>query len=363
MNIARALSIGLATFVVTAIVACGGGEGSSEFGNGNGGNNSPNDPGNGGDGFFPGGGGSIGGAGGVNAQCATSTAKAELVPVYLVFMYDRSGSMNDDSKWTACRQGMKSFFSDAKSAGINASLAFFQANANACDPNSYATPSVNMRPLPDTAFGASIDALTPNGGTPTLPALRGAIAHAKTQAQAHPGAKVAVVLVTDGQPNDCNSSVDNVSNEAKASAAQIPTYVVGVGTALQNLDRVAQGGGTSKAFIVATNNPQQTADDFQKALQVIRGAALSCEFKVPTPPVGKDIDYNTVNVVYSPSVGARDTLTYNATCQGGTGWHYDNAAKPTKIVLCDATCTAVQKDQSAKIDVVTGCATKGGITK
>ena len=53
--------------------------------------------------------------------CATQSAVAEAKPVYLVFMFDKSGSMDKSSKWTSCSAGLKSFFGDAKSAGMSAS--------------------------------------------------------------------------------------------------------------------------------------------------------------------------------------------------------------------------------------------------
>ena len=65
---------------------------------------------------------------------------------------------------------------------------------------------------------------------------------------------------------------------------------------------------------------------------------------------------------YSPSSGQPQTFTYDASCMlSSGGWHYDNATMPTKIVLCPSTCTAVQADAGASIDIVLGCATKGGV--
>ena len=172
-----------------------------------------------------------------------------------------------------------------------------------------------------------------------------------------------MVLATDGIPNDCNSNVQNVAAAAAGVAATVPTYVIGVGDQLQSLDTIAAGGGTSKAFVVAVGDPTKTASDFQAALAVIRGATLACDFKLPTPPAGKTLDINSVNVVYTPSNSAAGTLTYNKDCTGGVGWHYDDANAPQKIILCTGTCGTVQADHAGKIDIVTGCATKGGVVR
>ena len=104
----------------------------------------------------------------------------------------------------------------------------------------------------------------------------------------------------------------------------------------------------------------QTAQDFQTALNAIRGLTLACEYQIPPPPQGETFDEAKVNVVYTPTNGGPQTLTYNQSCTGGTGWHYDDLNNPKKIILCQSTCDSVQQ-KSGKIDIVLGCATSGGI--
>jgi hypothetical protein len=282
-----------------------------------------------------------------------------------VFMFDKSKSMDDDSKWTSCSMGLKSFFADPKSKGMNASLQFFPLGDNEdaieCSEASYQATQVDMRSLPNASdFATAIDAITPAGGTPTLPALSGAIAYAKqiraTRAAQDQG-KVAIVLVTDGEPNHCSSSISAVQSAAAAAKNDVPTYVVGIGK-VKALDKIAVAGGTQKAFIVSTADPTQTATAFQSALATIRGAALSCEYKMPAPPAGKTLDLGTVNVVYTSGAGAADTLTYSKDC-ATPGWRYDNPNAPSKVQLCPTTCNAVKADNAAKIDIELGCATKG----
>ena len=341
-------------FGLVAVVACSGGDGSG-FPNGSngGGNPDASNPG-----FNIGGDGGSGGGGDLS-QCATTTAQPNPVPVDLVFMFDKSGSMDQNSKWTSCASGLTSFFGDAKSAGMSASLQFFPQSAE-CSTNVYAAPQVALRALPDsTTFANAISANNPNGGTPTVPALTGAVQYAQSIASSKPGDKVAIVLVTDGEPNDCNSTVQGVANVAASVASTIPTFVIGVGNT-GNLDAIAQAGGTNKATIVSTNSPQQTETDFQTALNAIRGITLACEYQLPPPPQGETFDENKVNVVYTPTNGGPQTLTYNQNCTGGTGWHYDDPNKPTKIELCGTTCSGVQA-ASGSISIVMGCATNGVI--
>jgi len=359
MGIVRKAWVTGSFVVVGAIVACGGGPGGGGFGNGDGTSNDPTLGGGGGGGS----GGTLGGGGGDGgadlSKCATASAAPSPVPVNLVFMFDKSGSMADASKWPSCVQGLGAFFADPSSKGLNASLQFFPGSPE-CTTATYQSPAVAMKALPDSStFQQSMAAKSPGGGTPTLPALGGAIAYAQQIQQQHQGEKVAIVLVTDGEPNDCSSTVPAVAGLAATVAKNIPTYVIGVGGALQNLDAIAFGGGTGKATVVQTNNPQQIAQDFENALNTIRGLSLACEYKIPPAPNGTTIDYGKVNVVFTPTNAAQETLVYSQDCSNMSGWRYDDPKAPTKIQLCSGACNAVQKDKSGKIDVVFGCKTNG----
>lgn len=361
--------------VAFAAVACGSSN-DSTFGDPNGGTD-PNGTSGGNTAFGgtsggtvdPNGGTSGGTSGGVGTvkpvsatdACASSNAGVDALPIYLVFMVDKSGSMGGGSlgvKWTPAVAALKSFFADATSANIHASLAFFKS-ANECSVGSYATPAVAMKALPDsTAFAASLDANSPGGGTPTLPAEQGAVQYAQSVAAGlTAGEKVAVVLVTDGDPNDCNSTPGNVAAAAATVAATIKTYVIGVGPDAASLDQIATGGGTAPHIQVNTTSAATTAADLKTAIGKIKAAQLSCDYTLPPPPSGKTIDVNAVNVNYTTG-GATNTLGYSADCSNPGGWHYDSTTAPTKIIMCPTICTTLQNDTSGgKIDIVFGCST------
>jgi hypothetical protein len=365
-----ALAVGV---VALLAVACGSG-GSSQFGDGNTlGDGTQNGGGGNGGGF---GGASSGSPGGVTpgSACATSSAATNAPPIHLVFMFDRSGSMKfnpqPNNKWDACTTGLKSFFGDPSSANFFASMQVFPSDGgNTCNVSAYQNYLVPEVTLPDSAgkLGAALDANgpQPNFGTPTLPAMKGAIGYAQgVKAKLTNGEKVAVVLVTDGEPNDCNSNPQNVAAEAATVAATIPTYVIGIGTSLSNLDTIAQGGGTNKAIIVSDANPNQITPDFEAAVGAIKNAALGCEYALPKPPNGQQLDINAVNVNYTPGGGQPQTLTYSKDCSNPNGWHYDNPADPQHVEMCPGICDTLKKDQSGgKLDVIFGCQTAGGVTR
>ncbi|MBX3203092.1 MAG: VWA domain-containing protein [Labilithrix sp.] len=293
-------------------------------------------------------------------SCATRSATAEPKPVYLVFMFDKSGSMTSSAspKWSAAKAASRAFFESTDSEGVSASLTFFpDAQTYSCSASAYSTPQVTMAALPSTAFGTSLDSQSPAGGTPTHAALQGAIAYA--QGIAPSDGKVAIVLVTDGLPDSIcgGNSVTAVRDLAASVAGTLPTYVIGVGDQLASLNDIAAGGGTGDAFIVNASDPNQIQQDFLGAINTIKASALACDYAIPPPPAGERLDRAKVNVS-QVSGSSRVPLPHNPTCSGGSGWRYDDADAPRRIVLCEASCDAV-KAQPGRMEVLFGCATRG----
>jgi hypothetical protein len=310
-------------------------------------------------------------------SCAAASQQAELAAVYLVFLLDESGSMGDGEhgdrtmKWDPVTSALNAFYADPDSAGITASLSLFPLNKNTgsgvatqdkpadCDATMYGNPEVPPRALPDDkTFAAAIAKLDPPNefGTPTLPALSGTIAYAETLLAEDAARKVAIVMVTDGDPVSCkDNTIDNTAAAAAAVADRIPTYVIGVGESLTSLNKIAAGGGTDAAFIVSLDDPAQTRKDLLEAINLIRGKSIACDLPIPAPPAGKKLDPDKVNVQFTADGQASTSLVYGTACTGDTAWHYDDPAKPTKILLCDSACSTVKADPMGKLDVVFGC--------
>jgi hypothetical protein len=60
-------------------------------------------------------------------------------------------------------------------------------------------------------------------------------------------------LITDGIPNACGSDSEGTAAIARAAfsdRAPIPTYVIGVGPALDEVNEIAFAGGTDAAFLL-----------------------------------------------------------------------------------------------------------------
>jgi hypothetical protein len=248
-------------------------------------------------------------------------------------------------------------------------------NATSCDVTQYAAPAQAIATLPAsaTALLASIDATTPNGETPTAPALTGAIQQASAWAKAHPDHRVVAVMATDGLPTECMptdiNQVGAIAAQGVAATPSIDTFVIGVfgptdvaDGAPGNLDTIAKDGGTTSAFIVDTT--KDVTAQFVAALDAIRGGKLDCDFQIPQPKGGQTLDYSQVNVQVSIT-GQPDTLLYYVgsvdKCDATTGgWYYDtdpSVTPPTKIIACPKSCTAFQASNDASVQIALGCQT------
>lgn len=94
---------------------------------------------------------------------------------------------------------------------------------------------------------------------------------------------------------------------------------------------------------------------------VVSTSGLECSWAIPAAPSGETFDRDRVNVQYSLSRGAAQSLLQvanAAACAGRSGWHYDDAGKPTRIVACANTCAELQQDPAAQVDVLFGCSTQ-----
>jgi len=388
----RVKRIGPILVGVLLAVACSGKNDTSQVA---GGAASGNGIGSGGNGLIVGNGGSSAngtGSGGdttfdPDAACATSSANGQPVPVDLFFMVDITGSMDcpvpDDpsqpacevkpqgtiaktTRWTVESAALKAFIADPANAGLGMGIKFFPATSKLCNAASYVTPAVEIGTLPGaaTALNDAIDQQKPDGQTPTEASLDGALQHATAWAKMNPSHRVAVVYATDGYPMGCNGdSIDAAAAKAATAFAanpSIPTYVLGVGPNLSDLNKIATQGGTKQAFLIDTKG--DAATQLSAALASIRTTAVvGCTYVIPPPPKGETLDPAKVNVTYTDSKGKVTTVLQDpagTTCDQGTGWEY--SADGTQLNLCGSLCTAVKADMGGSLQVLFGCATEVG---
>ncbi|MCC6555434.1 MAG: VWA domain-containing protein [Polyangiaceae bacterium] len=353
--------------------------------------------------------GTGGGSTGVGGGCAATSSKAQKIPLDMYIMLDQSGSMDESAgsgtKWQAVTQALSTFVQQPGLDGVGVGIQYFGvppgggaqcgstcfsdadcgaavcgpcfvtvpgfpgiclggSGGDSCDPNDYATPEVEIAPLPGVASAIinSMAAHSPTTGTPTSPALQGAVQHARDWRIANPSHVVIAVLATDGVPQSCDTDLNNINGIAAAGAngnPQVLTFVIGVGPELGALNGIAQAGGTGQAFLVDSSpNAEQ---QFLDAMNAIRGSALACSYQIPVPQSGTP-DFNAVNVQYTPGDGGQPVVipkvANEAACPpSGLAWYYDDNASPTQIILCDGACAQISADATGQIDILLGCET------
>ena len=305
--------------------------------------------------------GGEGGAGGEGA-CTSVSETAAPIPLDLIIILDRSGSMQG-VKWTGTKSALSSFFDDPASEGIAVGMVYFptiKPFADVCSELSYKLLDVPIDTLPENSFALtnSMPANATGGTTPTHAALKGALMAATAYQDANPEHKVNVVLATDGDPNGCEEvDIDDIADLAKSARDYngVHTYVIGVeGSVLPNLHKIAKAGGTEAAYDVTVD-----ISEFAETMDEIRSSALACEFGIPPPPGGEVLVPDEVNFTYTPG-GTDMPVTIPraqdlADCGDEPGWYYDFNPSPTKIILCPASCTTVQNDAEAAVAVAFGC--------
>jgi len=349
------------------------------------------------------------GASSQGGGCAGELHNAEKVPLDMYIMLDQSGSMQDPpasgsgTRWDAVVAALTAFVNQGESAGIGVGIQYFPLSdggptcnvvncssddqcgvgcgpcmmafpgfgfcqgigaGDSCDAMDYATPDVEIAPLPGNAAAivTSMGSHGPTGGTPTSAALQGAVDHATTWANSHPGHAVIVVLATDGDPSGCDENLANINAIAAAGANGTPpilTFVIGVGGSVAALNGFAAAGGTTQAFMIDQDPNAEQA--FLAALNAIQGQAIPCAYLIPEPDGGETINFNEINVYYTPSGGVEAVIPRvdsAADCPpSGLAWYYDDPAAPTQILLCGDTCATISADTGGEVKIVVGCET------
>lgn len=95
---------------------------------------------------------------------------------------------------------------------------------------------------------------------------------------------------------------------------------------------------------------------FQEVAQgVVESVGLPCTFAPPEAPEGQTVDLNRIVVTYTPGgVGDSTSLARvadEASCSDNS-WYVSGTGE---ISLCPTTCSAVEADEAAAVQILTGC--------
>ncbi len=307
-----------------------------------------------------------------DASCVRDVIDLLSPPTDVFVMIDTSGSMQcpaaDDmcelapptpmrpTRWDAVMNAINGFVNAPASAGIAVGIGLFPISPTICTAMDYAQPVVAIAALPGNAQRVSnaLAMVAPAGNTPTVPALTGAINYAKTYMTATPTRSAAVVLVTDGLPNGCSSTIaaaSMVAMNAFVATPSITTYVVGLGNTA-SLDQIAlAGSGNTRHYFPATG------DVGAKLLAALREAtnASSCDYALPMRPF--DPNLVTLQITLGPNGTPQNVrkVQNSAACGAAGGWYYDDPVLPAKATLCPQSCDPVKTTEGSRIRFIIGC--------
>ncbi|HWO12774.1 MAG TPA: hypothetical protein VNN80_24920 [Polyangiaceae bacterium] len=252
-------------------------------------------------------------------------------------------------------------------------------NATDCNSARYAAPAVEIGPVAMrlVAIDAALSAQPPQGETPTVPALQGALDHARSWAQAHPDQSVSIVLATDGLPTDCNTPVATapvatapvpidqvlaIAGQGLAGSTPIRTHVLGVfqpgdAASRANVDAIARAGGTENAVVIESNG--EVEEGFLAALRSVRDTSSACGLDLQGAP---GLDFAHADVTFEDGSGTRTLLPYVEGLLGCAstpqGWYYDTPPSngvPTSVQLCPNVCQLVRASTAVGLQVEIGC--------
>lgn len=306
--------------------------------------------------------------------CFAESREGKGIPIDFYFVVDKSNSMAADagmqSRWSAMANALNTFVRSPSSAGLGAGVGFFPRSSTGtntlCAVNDYRTPDVPLGLLPGVApqIAAALAAQRLGPGTPTTPALEGSLAYAKSEKIARATRDVAVVLVTDGQPTQCSSTIPATVTVARNYATGSPpvrTYVLGIGPSTANLNMLAQAGGTAPAHLIESGGEAELV----AAFSAIRDNSITCDYQIPMRP-GEVLDYALVNIQIRIGINGMlmplMKVDNAAGCGAAGGWFYDQPVPPgnpppTKITLCQATCDPLVQTAGSHLDMLVGCKT------
>ncbi len=306
----------------------------------------------------------------------SEAATAELAPADIVFVVDNSGSMDEER--VMVKKNMNNFSSQIVAAGVDARVVLISAPLLEENPNGICIDAPlgsgqcpndsnlpEYRHVPETI--ESTDAL-----------LQTTLTYPKWKASLRPNSVRHFVVVSDD-----NSFLMNAAAFTNAMAAVNPpvdefTFHAIVTPAgmldscvppdLHCCGLAANRGTVYEKLVQQTGGilgdlcKQEFKPIFDEVAQEIGKVAIACEWDIPAPPAGEELDPQKVNVDFIDSQDQTHQIGYvdsEDMCDSVEhAWYYDDPDDPTKIYVCSQTCDWIHDQMKAEIIIKFGCETQ-----
>jgi hypothetical protein len=294
--------------------------------------------------------------------CQGEEFAAELVDVNMMILLDRSGSMEwgpdqtvpddtpvgaDDpnSRWQIALSAVKAL-AEEYAGQVELGLSFYPRPGSNCG---VADPTLAIGQGSAEAIGNALDAASPQGGTPSGPALDHL---ATSEPSLHdPDTENVILYITDGEencgPNGANSppapDASQVAAAGRLLEQGIRTFVVGFtnDVGIDELNATAEAGGTARdgdlKFYLANDEASLT-----EALNEIASLTLGCNFELSGSPARPE----DLHVFADGQPISRDPT-------GQNGWDY--SADDNRISVFGASCDRLRAGEVEQLSVVQTC--------
>jgi hypothetical protein len=330
--------------------------------------------------------------------CASTTVTAEPIPLDLIILLDRSGSMNEPgwqywqgeqgdcsidetpikaSKWCRAINALMDFFESESSVGTGVGLRTFSDDGRDCE--AYTTLDVDFDIIRGGASDPLLVALETEmndrhaeGSTPTERALKTIVEFTVARQQENDSTgntnRVVIgVLVTDGSPQACNLDTKQLNTIVSQHFEQtgIPTFFIGMaGAVYEGLNTMAQGAGAPEHtegcneavspcyyYDVGEGDGSILID----TLEEITRTVIGCQFAVPEAEVGL-VDLDSIRVQFTPAAGKPAeslprVLGGGENCGDSDGYYTDEDDNPTTILLCPETCRRAEDEPTSSVSI------------
>ena len=302
------------------------------------------------------------------AVCASGTTQANPIKPDLYFLIDRSLSMVPASQGgvgpsdrlgtlktalTALANQNGGTFANNFNLGVGA----FPAANGSCDSDNLPQQLLTMGAHTTAQFINSYTPIAAAGYTPTDVALD----RVRTEqlynfaGDPHPAGPKAVVLITDGVPNDCTTPDPNRIDETVTAAAAlatlgVPVFLLGFDDVDATLvQRIADAGDPAPGTNVWYN--VTSTSSIVAALNAIVTRTASCTLGL-TASSATPTDPSLLTVELVRGNGTRTVIPAG----GANGYTLSGTTLTLAGTSCSSLQTAVTTDSSARVEVKVGCA-------
>ncbi len=268
--------------------------------------------------------------------------------------------------WSEVRQEISAFVDDPESEGVGVGIQYYgridfdgdPTRPTYCEVSTYEEPAVAIAELPDNAEEIKSSFPTnPFNTSPVVPALEGAIRHAKSRVPDHPERKQVVFLITGTSglfDPFCDSTLESLNNTAEQGYVgdpSIATYVIGIYASDLDfspmttfLRDVAMQGGTSRPYLASLNREdpelaQKLGEARDAAKQTACGFNLPQEYRDGLPEVVEPDLASIVVTTNDNETIELQTVRDGSYCNAEeSGWYFDDPENPSSLVACERTC-------------------------